>query len=105
MWVNFLVTLHSDTMEAMARNSDLSPYLDFDRDTWRGLRNSMPQVLTEAEVKKLAGMGENMILEGVADVYLPLSRLIQMQVAARQALAQATEEFLGIPPSHVAYVL
>src|SRR5699024_11564635 len=76
MWVNFLVTLHSDTMEAMARNSDVSPYLDFDRDTWRGLRKSMPQVLTEAEVKKLAGIGENINLEEVADVYLPLSRLI-----------------------------
>ena len=105
MWVNFLVTLHSDTMEAMARNSDLSPYLDFDRDTWRGLRNSMPQVLTEAEVKKLAGIGENINLEEVADVYLPLSRLIHMQVAARQALTQATEQFLGNPPSHVPFVI
>ena len=85
----------------MARNSDLSPYLDFDRDTWRGLRKSMPQVLTESEVKKLAGIGENINLEEVADVYLPLSRLIHMQVAARQALTQATEQFLGNPPSHV----
>ena len=92
-------------MEAMARNSDLSPYLDFDRDTWRGLRKSMPQVLTEAEVKKLAGIGENINLEEVADVYLPLSRLIHMQVAARQALTQATEQFLGNPPSHVPFVI
>ena len=89
----------------MARNSDLSPYLDFDRDTWRGLRKSMPQVLTESEVKKLAGIGENINLEEVADVYLPLSRLIHMQVAARQALTQATEQFLGNPPSHVPFVI
>ncbi|HLR48782.1 MAG TPA: type I pantothenate kinase [Corynebacterium sp.] len=89
----------------MARNSDLSPYLDFDRDTWRGLRKSMPQVLTESEVKKLAGIGENINLEEVADVYLPLSRLIHMQVAARQALTAATEEFLGNPPSHVPFVI
>lgn len=89
----------------MARNSDLSPYLDFDRDTWRGLRKSMPQVLTESEVKKLAGIGENINLEEVADVYLPLSRLIHMQVAARQALTHATEQFLGNPPSHVPFVI
>ncbi|WP_301200616.1 type I pantothenate kinase [Corynebacterium stationis] len=89
----------------MARNSDLSPYLDFDRDTWRGLRKSMPQVLTESEVKKLAGIGENINLEEVADVYLPLSRLIHMQVAARPALTQATEQFLGNPPSHVPFVI
>ena len=92
-------------MEPMARNSDLSPYLDFDRDTWRGLRKSMPQVLTESGVKKLAGIGENINLEEVADVYLPLSRLIHMQVAARQALTAATEEFLGNPPSHVPFVI
>lgn len=92
-------------MEPMARNSDLSPYLDFDRDTWRGLRKSMPQVLTESEVKKLAGIGENINLEEVADVYLPLSRLIHMRVAARQALTAATEEFLGNPPSHVPFVI
>lgn len=89
----------------MARNPDLSPYLDFDRDTWRGLRKSMPQVLTEEEVKKLAGLGENINLEEVADVYLPLSRLIHMQVAARQALTEATEQFLGNPPSHVPFVI
>lgn len=95
----------SDTMEDMARNPELSPYLDFDRDTWRGLRKSMPQVLTEEEVKKLAGLGENINLEEVADVYLPLSRLIHMQVAARQALTEATEQFLGNPPSHVPFVI
>ncbi|MFH0412426.1 type I pantothenate kinase [Corynebacterium sp. L4756] len=89
----------------MARNPDLSPYLDFDRDTWRGLRKSMPQVLTEEEVKKLAGLGENINLEEVADVYLPLSRLIHLQVAARQALTEVTEEFLGNPPSHVPFVI
>ncbi|MDO5507314.1 MAG: type I pantothenate kinase [Corynebacterium casei] len=89
----------------MARNPDLSPYLDFDRDTWRGLRKSMPQVLTEEEVAKLAGLGENINLEEVADVYLPLSRLIHMQVAARQALTEATEQFLGNPPSHVPFVI
>ena len=95
----------SDTMECMARNPELSPYLDFDRDTWRGLRKSMPQVLTEEEVKKLAGLGENINLEEVTDVYLPLSRLIHMQVAARQALTEATEQFLGNPPSHVPFVI
>ena len=41
----------------------------------------------------------------MADVYLPLSRLIHMQVAARQALTAATEEFLGNPPSHVPFVI
>ena len=59
----------------MARTSDSSPYLDFDRETWRELRKSMPQVLTENEVEQLRGLGDRIDLAEVADVYLPLSRL------------------------------
>ena len=55
----------------MARTLDSSPYLDFDRETWRELRKSMPQVLTETEVEKLRGLGDRIDLDEVADVYLP----------------------------------
>ena len=89
----------------MARTLDSSPYLDFDRETWRGLRKSMPQVLTETEVEKLRGLGDRIDLDEVADVYLPLSRLIHMQVTARQQLTSATESFLGNPPTHVPFVI
>ncbi|MDY3127105.1 MAG: type I pantothenate kinase [Corynebacterium sp.] len=89
----------------MARSPELTPYLDFDRDTWRELRNSMPQVLTEAEVDKLSGLGENINLDEVADVYLPLSRLIHLQVEARQKLTCATEQFLGNPPTKVPFII
>ena len=89
----------------MARTLDSSPYLDFDRETWRELRKSMPQVLTETEVEKLRGLGDRIDLDEVADVYLPLSRLIHMQVMARQQLTTATESFLGNPPTHVPFVI
>lgn len=89
----------------MARNLDSSPYLDFDRETWRELRKSMPQVLTENELEELRGIGDRIDLDEVADVYLPLSRLIHMQVTARQQLTAATEAFLGNPPTHVPFVI
>lgn len=89
----------------MARPQDTSPYLDFDRRTWRALRKSMPQVLTESEVIALRGVGENIDLDEVTDVYLPLSRLIHLQVAARQELTAATETFLGSPPGHVPFII
>lgn len=84
---------------------DSSPYLDFDRATWRKLRKSMPQVLTEQEVIELRGIGENIDLEEVAEVYLPLSRLIHMRVQARQELVRATETFLGEEPAHVPFII
>lgn len=92
-------------MGGMARLNDPSPYLNFDRESWKALRNSMPQVLTAEEVIQLAGLGESLDLKEVAEVYLPLSRLIHLQVAARQELTAATESFLGSKPAHVPFVI
>ena len=89
----------------MSRPQDTSPYVEFDRESWRELRKSMPQVLDEKEVEELSGIGENINLTEVADVYLPLSRLIHMQVAARQALNAATEKFLGKSPEKVPFII
>jgi type I pantothenate kinase len=79
----------------MARLSEPSPYVEFDREQWRALRNSTPLALTEEELIGLRGLGEQIDLVEVAEVYLPLARLIHLQVAARQRLFAATAEFLG----------
>ncbi|MDG3012332.1 type I pantothenate kinase [Rhodococcus sp. D2-41] len=79
----------------MSRVSEPSPYVEFDRKHWRDLRKSTPQVLTEKDLHKLRGLGEQIDLNEVAEVYLPLSRLIHLQVAARQRLFAATGTFLG----------
>lgn len=83
---------------AMARDTtgrDPSLYLELDRRQWRDLRESMPMVLNESDLAQLVGLGEQVDLDEVADVYLPLSRLIHLQVAARQRLFAATSTFLG----------
>jgi type I pantothenate kinase len=79
----------------MARLSEPSPYVEFDRAQWRALRMSTPLALTEEELARLRGLGEQIDLNEVAEVYLPLARLIHLQVAARQRLFAATAEFLG----------
>src|SRR5262249_50291160 len=79
----------------MPRLSEPSPYVEFDRSQWRALRMSTPMKLTEDEVLQLRGLGEKLDLTEVAEVYLPLARLIHLQVAARQRLFAATNEFLG----------
>ncbi|MBG6121211.1 type I pantothenate kinase [Corynebacterium aquatimens] len=78
----------------MPRASEPSPYLDFDRRQWRERRATMPQVLTETDLEDLRGIGEIIDLTEVAEIYLPLSRLIHMRVKARQKLITATETFL-----------
>lgn len=79
----------------MSNSATFSPYLDFDRTSWRKLRQSMPQVLTAAELTKLSGIGENIDLDEVADVYLPLSRLVHLAVKARRKRVHAMNTFLG----------
>jgi type I pantothenate kinase len=84
----------------MSRLSEPSPYVEFDRGQWRALRMSTPQPLTEEEVVGLRGLGEQIDLLEVEEVYLPLARLLHLQVAARQGLFAATAEFLGEPRQH-----
>ncbi|EQD83970.1 pantothenate kinase [Saccharopolyspora erythraea NRRL 2338] len=79
----------------MTRVRELSPYVELHRDQWRELRNSMPLPLSETELDALRGLGEQVDLAEVADVYLPLSRLINLQVATRQRLHETTTTFLG----------
>ncbi|WP_092151997.1 type I pantothenate kinase [Corynebacterium mycetoides] len=79
----------------MSRAVDSSPYVDFHRDDWRQRRAAMPQVLTSEELARLAGIGENIDLGEVADIYLPISRLIHLRVEAAQRLNAATATFLG----------
>ena len=81
----------------MPRLSEPSPYVEFDRSQWRALRMSTPLKLTEDELVGLRGLGEQLDLLEVEEVYLPLARLIHLQVAARQRLFAATAEFLGEP--------
>ena len=84
----------------MARLSEPSPYVEFDRREWRGLRMSTPLKLTEEELLGLRGLGEQIDILEVEEVYLPLARLIHLQVAARQRLFAATAEFLGESDQH-----
>lgn len=83
--------------DCMARTSEPSPYVEFDRSQWRSLRMSTPLKLTEDELLGLRGLGEQLDLLEVEEVYLPLARLIHLQVAARQRLFATTAEFLGEP--------
>lgn len=89
----------------MARVRELSPYVELRREQWRKLRDATPLTLSLDEVVALRGLGDPIDLEEVVDVYLPLSRLISLQVAARQRLAQTTADFLREKPGRVPFVI
>ncbi len=91
--------------ESVADSEHLSPYLDFDRDQWAALRANTPLPLTETDVDALQGLNEPVALDEVADVYLPLSRLLNLRVAASQQLHDTTATFLGTLAPKVPFVI
>jgi type I pantothenate kinase len=74
---------------------ELSPHRIFTRAEWAALRADTPLTLTEAEVAKLKGLNDPILLDEVVDIYLPVSRLLSLYVAATQGLYDATRTFLG----------
>jgi type I pantothenate kinase len=72
----------------------LSPYQSFTREEWEQLRASVPQTLSEERLASLRGLNERVSLHEVSQIYLPLSRLLNLYVAATQKLHTATNLFL-----------
>lgn len=80
-------------------------YLSFSHDEWATLRASTPLTLDENDLDKLRGINERISLEEVTDVYLPLSRLLNLYVTASQGLYNVTDTFLGKPAAKVPYII
>jgi type I pantothenate kinase len=83
----------------------LSRYVEFTRAEWARLRASTPLPLTEPQLRGLVSINERMSLAEVADVYLPLSRLLNLYVNATQNLYRATATFLGSDNPRVPFVI
>jgi type I pantothenate kinase len=73
----------------------LSPYLNFSRAHWSRLRATTPLTLSEADLMRLRGTNEEISLREVEAIYLPLSRLLNLYVAAKQSLHETKNGFLG----------
>ena len=77
-----------------AEGPDMSPYRIFSRDEWAHLRADTPLTLTVQDIEKLQSINDPISLDEVVSIYLPLSRLLSVYVAAAQGLFKATQRFL-----------
>jgi type I pantothenate kinase len=84
---------------------EISRFLEFTRAQWARLRASTPLPLSEAQLPRLVGINEPMSLDEVSDIYLPLSRLLNLYVAATRTLHAAAATFLGSVGARVPFVV
>ena len=89
----------------MTNQVAVSRFLEFTRAEWAARRASTPLPLTEPQLRGLVSVNERMSLDEVADIYLPLSRLLNLHVGATDNLHQATATFLDSRTPRVPFVI
>ena len=82
-----------------------SPYRTFTRDEWAKLRADTPMTLVPRDLESLSGLIEELSMEEVEQIYLPMSRLLNLYVAAAQDLHAVTSTFLGRRDGKVPFIL
>jgi type I pantothenate kinase len=83
----------------------VSAYTNFNRAEWARLRDATPLTLSVADLAELQGLNEELSLHEVEEVYLPLSRLLNLHVGATKELERVTDRFLGKTVSRNPYIL
>ncbi|WP_022882654.1 type I pantothenate kinase [Gryllotalpicola ginsengisoli] len=82
-----------------------TPFVELSRADWAELAHSTPQPLTETEIVQLRGLGDVLDMREVSEVYLPLSRLLNLYAQGTQRLHRATSDFLGERAARTPFVI
>src|SRR6185312_16333859 len=88
-----------------ASNGHTTPFVEIDRARWAELAPTMALPLTPAEIVGLRGLGDRLDLHEVTEVYLPLSKLLNLYAAGAKQLHRATSDFLGQKSSSTPFVI
>jgi type I pantothenate kinase len=84
---------------------ELTAHMTFSRGDWALLRASTPQTLSDTDLQHLRSLNQQVSLDEVADVYLPLTRLLNLHVAGARTLSRVKDAFLGRPAGRMPYVI
>ncbi|MGO2559216.1 type I pantothenate kinase [Brachybacterium sp.] len=92
-------------MKSASTSSTVTPYEEISREDWARLSQQTPLPLSEEDVTRLRGLGDRVDLSEVDAVYRPISRLLNIQVAAAQSLRRARESFLDQHQHRTPYII
>ncbi|OOH86519.1 type I pantothenate kinase [Pasteurellaceae bacterium 15-036681] len=85
--------------------SKITPFLTFNRNQWADLRKSVPLKLTEQDLKPLLGFNEDLSLEEVSTIYLPLARLVNYYIEENIQRQEVLHRFLDVESPKVPYII
>lgn len=88
-----------------ASDLEFSPYRVFDRAEWARLREDTPMTLVPRDLEQLSGLMEELSIAEVEQIYLPLSRLLNLYVAATMELYAVSDRFLGHKDTKVPFII
>ena len=91
--------------DAFLKGLQFSPYRTFTREDWARLRADTPMTLKPSELEELSGVIEELSVDEVEQIYLPLSRLLNLYVAAAQKLHSVSSQFLGRKDLKVPFII
>jgi type I pantothenate kinase len=95
-----------DAGQGNGADRETSPFVELDRAAWAALGAATEQPLTDEEITRVRGLGDELDLDEVVQVYLPLSRLLSLYVKSAGDLHRAQEEFLARPhPPRTPFVI
>jgi len=85
--------------------TSIGPYLLFDRNKWAELRKSEPMTLSEPEIQQLKGINDELSIDEVRDIYLPLSRLLNYYVNSTKSRQAVMMNFLNEELQKIPFVI
>ena len=83
----------------------ISPHSTFSRDQWAALREDTPMTLTRDEVRRVRSLHDRLDMKEVEEIYLPISRLLSLYVAATQRLFIVQQHFLGTAEAKMPFII
>jgi len=87
------------------QTTNKTAYMQFERSEWSELRNNVALTLSEQDLAQLQGINESLSIDEVVDIYLPLSRLLNLYVETQQYRHTVRDQFLNSQHEHVPYII
>ncbi|MGA1290004.1 MAG: type I pantothenate kinase [Ilumatobacteraceae bacterium] len=89
----------------MIDGGDVPRFERFDREEWAALRAQTPLTIREKDLEALRGINDQIDLDEVTAIYLPLTRLLNLYVSATQNLHRVSATFLGTIAPKLPYII